>query len=115
MTKDSQGLRADGAHAAERRPRPFRSLLSAAVVFAALLLGTFGLRGWQDVTRVRARERTLAAEVAATEGRIAELRRKIERLKDDPITLDRVAREELGLVSPGDVVIVLPSNPAASP
>lgn len=95
--------------------RPLRSLLSAVVVFLALLLATFGLKGWQDVARVRARERALESGIAASEGRIAELRARIARLKDDPLTLDRMAREELGLVSPDDVVIVLPERPAAHP
>lgn len=94
--------------------RPLRSLLSAVVVFLALLLATFGLKGWQDVARVRARARALESGIAASESRIAELRARIERLKDDPLTLERMAREELGLVSPDDVVIVLPP-PAAQP
>jgi cell division protein FtsB len=103
-----------GSAAPEAPPRPFRSLLSAVFVFLVLLLATFGLRGWQDVSRARERERTLAAEVAATEARIAELKRKIERMKNDPVTLDRMARQELGLVSPDDVVIVLPARAAAN-
>ena len=103
-----------GAATGEAPPRPFRSLLTAVFVFLLLLLATFGLRGWQDVSRARSRERALAAEVAATEARIAELQRRIERLKSDPTTLDRMAREELGLVSPDDVVIVLPERSAAA-
>jgi cell division protein FtsB len=96
-------------------PRPLRSLLVALFVFLVLLLATFGLRGWQDVSRARARERALAEQVAATEARIAELKRRIARLQDDPVTLDRMAREQLGWVAPGDVVIVLPEPPAADP
>jgi cell division protein FtsB len=91
-------------------PRPFRSVLVAVVAFLVLLLATFALRGWQDVSRARARARALEAEVAATEARIAELRRRIDRLRDDPVTLDRLARQEVGLVAPGDVVIVLPER-----
>ena len=99
----------------ESASRPLRSLLLAVVVFLILLLATFGLKGWQDVTRVRAREQTLQNGIAATESRIGELRARIERMKDDPATLDRMAREELGLVSPDDVVIVLPPAAPAGP
>lgn len=114
MTTATSGTSATPASGGSETPaRPFRSLLVAVVVFFILLLGTFGLRGWQDVSRARERERVLAANVAATEARITELRRRIERLKDDPVTLDRMAREELGLVSPDDVVIVVPPAPAA--
>jgi cell division protein FtsB len=103
----------EAAEAAPARPRPLRSLVSAMVVFLVLVLATFALKGWRDLVSARSRERTLAAEVAAAETRIEEARRRIARLKDDPVTLDRLAREELGLVSPHDVVVVLP--PPARP
>jgi cell division protein FtsB len=100
-----------GPSMTEPGARPFRSVLVAVVAFLVLLLATFALRGWQDVSRSRSRAAALEAEVAATEARIAELKRRIDRLRDDPVTLDRMAREEVGLVAPGDVVIVLPSAP----
>lgn len=96
------------AQAASARPRPLRALVSALVVFLVLVLATAALKGFRDLERARERERTLAAEVAAAEARIEEARRRIDRLREDPVTLDRVARESLGLVAPDDVVIVLP-------
>ena len=102
----------------EPRPHPLRSVLVAVVVFLVLLLATFGLKSYRDLAAVRGRERLLTAEIAGTEERIALLKRRIESLKNDPVTLDRVARENLGLVRPEDVVIVLPAPsaaPAASP
>ncbi len=99
------------AEAASARPRPLRSLVSAMVVFLVLVLATAALKGWRDLAAARARERTLAAEVAAAETRIEEAKRRIARLQKDPATLDRLAREELGMVSPADVVVVLPQSP----
>ena len=93
----------------EPRPHPLRSVLLAVVVFLVLLLATFGLKSYRDLAAVRARERLLTAEIAGTEERIAQLKRRIERLKNDPVTLDREARASLGLVRPEDVVIVLPA------
>lgn len=90
------------------RRRPIRSVVSAVVVVLVVVLATAGFQGWRDLAAARARERELAAEVAATEARIAALRVRIDRLRDDPITLERLAREEVGLVAPGDVVVVLP-------
>ncbi len=103
------------AQADPARPRPLRSLLSAVVVFLVLLLATFGLRGWQELSEVRARERALAAEVAASERRIEALRERIERLQRDPLALDRAARQELGLVANDDVVLVLPEASSGPP
>ena len=98
----------------EPRPHPLRSLLVAVVVFLVLLLATFGLKSSRELAAVRGREHVLLAEIAGTEQRIAELKRRIESLKHDPVTLDRVARESLGLVRPEDVVIVLPAPATAT-
>ena len=106
----------DAPPAEEPRPHPLRSLLVAVVVFLALLLATFGLKSYRDLAAVRGRERVLLAEIAGTEERIARLKHRIESLKNDPVMLDRVARESLGLVRPEDVVIVLPArSPAVTP
>lgn len=101
---------ADGA-----RPRPLRSLLSALFVFLLLVLATAALKGWRDLERARAREAALATEIAATERRIADLRSRIANIQDDPATLDRIARDELGLVHPDEVVVVVPAAPPATP
>ncbi len=101
------------AEAPTARARPLRPLFS--VLFAVLLLAlaSAALKGWRDYERTLARQSTLEVELAATEARIVALRRRVERLQRDPVTLDRVAREELGMVDPRDVVIVLPEKPAA--
>ena len=88
-------------------------MLVAVVVFLVLLLATFGLKSYRDLAGVRGREHQLLAEIAGTEERIALLKHRIESLKNDPVMLDRVARESLGLVRPEDVVIVMPP-PTAS-
>ncbi len=100
--------------AASARPRPLRSLLSAVVIFLLLVLATTSLAGWRELERARGKERALAEEVTAREARIRALERRIERLRSDPVTLDRLAREDLGMVAPEDVVIILP-EPASAP
>lgn len=88
--------------------RPPRALWAALVTLLLLLLGSGALKGWRDLDAARTRERELAGRVAAAEERIALLRERIVRLRDDPATLERMAREQLGLVRPRDVVVVLP-------
>ncbi len=68
----------------EPRPHPLRSLLVAVVVFLVLLLATFGLKSYRELAAVRGREHVLIAEIAGTEQRIAELKRRIESLKTRP-------------------------------
>ncbi len=102
--------------AAPARPGSFRSVsgaVGAVVAGALLLLGVAGVRSWRDLAAARAREAALVRDIEEAEERIARLHARIERLKTDPSTLERLAREELGMVLPGDVVIVLP--PDATP
>lgn len=98
----------------DREGSSLRSLLLGAcvVVFVVLLLA--GYDGSSDLARLKAREAQLESRLRQTEAGIAELSDRINRLRDDPYTLEKVAREELGLSRPGEVVVILPreSGPA---
>ena len=104
-----------GSSASSGAPRPLRALLQALYAVALIALASAALKGWRDHQHAVEHERTLEAEIAATEERIATLKLRIDRLQHDPATLDRVAREELGLVKPNEVVIVLPERPSSAP
>jgi cell division protein FtsB len=93
----------------------YRSFLGTAVVFLMLLLATAGYRSWRDLASSRAHANELRGKITNTGERIEHLRDLIERVENDPLTLERLARENLGLVRPGDVVIVLPKIPTAQP
>jgi cell division protein FtsB len=101
-------------HEAPPRPDSLRSVLGAAVLFALVLLAFASVKSHRDLVEARDHERLLKSTIGATERRIERLHGRIRQLRDDPVTLDRMAREELGLVKPGDVVIVLPEEPLAS-
>jgi cell division protein FtsB len=95
------------------RPDSLRSVLGAAVLFALVLLAFASVKSHRDLAAARDHERELKAKIAETEHRIERLHGRIEQLRANPDTLERLAREELGLVKPGDVVIVLPEEPGA--
>jgi cell division protein FtsB len=84
----------------------------AAVLFLLLLLGVAGARSWRDLDRARDRQAGLELEIAETEERIETLERRIQRLRRDPLLLERLAREELNLVREGEVVFMLPASEA---
>ena len=96
--------------AAPREDRPVRSATVAAVLFLVLVLAVAGAHSYRDLERARERRAKLEASIAATEARVEALERRIHRLKDDPLMLERLAREELGLARPGEVVIVVPED-----
>lgn len=94
-------------------PRPFRSLLGLAVTALLLLLLTAGAKGFQDLATAKERELELRARISESRARILELEGEVQRLQQDPGTLESLARERLWMAQPTDVVIVLP--PPASP
>ena len=76
------------------------------------LVIVFGNQGLIDLYRQRGTlERQLAKNERQERANISLLRR-IERLKNDPAYLERVAREELLMVGPNEIVITLPDAPA---
>ena len=79
-----------------------------------LLIALFvsGLRSYRDLSRQQVQESVLLRKIAEAEERIEELELRIELLRSDPGTLERVAREDLGMVRPGDIVLKFsPSRP----
>jgi len=101
----------EAAQAGPAQARPLRSLVGLLVGFALLALAIAGLKGWRDYQGALAHEQRLQGDISAAQERIQGLETRIDRLQHDPATLDRVAREQLGLVEPNEVVVVLP--PAA--
>lgn len=91
----------------------FRSFLGATATILLIALLVAGLRSYRDLARQRIQESTLLRKIAETELRIERLESQIELLRSDPGTLEKVAREDLGMVRPGDIVLKLsPSRPA---
>lgn len=89
---------------------PFRWLSLAAVAFLAVVIAVAGAASYKDLTAARARKASLQEQAEKTRERIEILERQVKRLAEDPQTLEQVAREELGLVGPRDVVVILPEE-----
>ena len=95
---------------APARPDSFRPVVGAAVLLFVALLGIAAWKSSRDLSAARKRERLLETRIEETRDRIGELRGRIDRLRTDPGTLERLAREDLGMVRPGDVIIELPPD-----
>lgn len=82
------------------------SILVVALVGAPVLI--FSPEG---LPRLRGLERELASvdeENKRLEREIDELRGRVERLRDDPTAVERIARDDLGLVRQSEVVFQFP-------
>jgi cell division protein FtsB len=92
-------------------------VLGASVLLFLTVLGIAGVKSSHDLQAARQRKQMLETGIQGTQTEIDRLRTRIERLRSDPGMLERHAREDLGMVRPGDVVIELPreGEPAAPP
>ena len=85
-----------------------RILLTAALCAILALVGRsiLGDRGLFEVWRKKSSYRQLTAEVQVLRDENTSLRQQIEALRHDPLAIERIAREELGYVSPGEIAFV---------
>ena len=82
------------------------------VALAVLTLG-LAVYGGNQVLRVTQLRRELEAterEIVTLRARADELSRAVERLRNDPAYIEKLAREELGYVRPGETVLKFPSG-----
>ncbi|MER2560370.1 MAG: septum formation initiator family protein [Myxococcaceae bacterium] len=84
------------------------SVFIALLLAAASAMAEGGFRRYvrlsQDVKSLKERNQRLSDDNAR-------MRREVEALRDDPRALERAAREELGLVKPGEIVFSLEGAP----
>jgi cell division protein FtsB len=83
---------------------------AVAMVALAVGLAVFGVkesvRAWQMRRDLQAVER----EVQARRATEAELTRTVDRLRHDPLYIEKLAREEMGMVREGETVLKFPSQ-----
>jgi cell division protein FtsB len=65
-----------------------------------------GDRGLFEVWRKKTSFQQLTAEVQTLRDQNTSLRSQIEALRHDPLAIERIAREELGYVRPGEITFV---------
>ncbi len=82
----------------------------AVVVLLAVGLAVFGVRESVHVFRMRQELGTLERDVQALGARQKKLEEQAERLRNDPAYIEKLAREEMGMVREGETVLKFPSQ-----
>ncbi len=97
------------------RVRKQRSLIVALVfVFmGGTAAALFGDRGYLDLQRQRLQFREMSDAHAEHLKRLEALRREVDRLKNDPSAVERIAREDLGYVAKNELTLLLPGDDPA--
>jgi cell division protein FtsB len=80
------------------------------LVFVSLVLvidALIGEKGLVKSMQARQHYRAVAASLETLRRDNAKLRDEMRRLNEDPATIESVAREQLGLIRPGEIVFIL--------
>ena len=91
-----------------------RYFIAFVLLFAVgmLLISLFGDQGLIAYYRFKGQARQLQRDVVSLSERRGELAREIRALREDSAYIELLARQRLGLVRPGEIVVQLPAGPA---
>jgi cell division protein FtsB len=92
-----------------------RLLGSGAVVVLTLGLAAYGGNQVLRVTEMRREVDTMQRDLGTLRERAEELSRAVERLRNDPAAVEKLAREELGYVRPDETILKFPSTRRSPP
>jgi cell division protein FtsB len=90
-------------------------------VLALLVHDVFGAHGFLAMRRTRAEIEKVQREIERLNKENIQLAEEVKALKSDPRTIEKIAREDLGLAKDGEVIIKIPQvqqpeqNPPAKP
>jgi cell division protein FtsB len=87
-----------------RRTIQYLLLAGGCVLLIDALVGDKGLLAMMEA---RARYRTLEQSLAAARSENTRLREEARLLREDPATIEEIARRELGLIRPGEKLFIL--------
>jgi cell division protein FtsB len=109
--RPDRGEEAPAARLEGHHVRP-ASVVVVSTLLSALVFGIFLVsdRGALQVRKQRLQLAKAREEVAQLEAGNKRLEAEVTALKSDPRALEKVAREQLNLVRPGEIVLVLPDG-----
>jgi cell division protein FtsB len=88
-----------------------RVLGVAAAVLVAVVLAAYGVTGALKVRDMRREIDAAEREIAQLRAETRKLGEQIDRLRHDPEYIEKLAREERGMVRSGETVLKFPSRP----
>lgn len=95
-----------------------RRIFQLSLVFVTLVLllnALVGDRGLMETLRARREHQELVTTIERLRAEKARLQEEARRLQSDPATIEALARQELGLVKPGELLFIIrDSRPAAT-
>ncbi|MGH9254752.1 MAG: FtsB family cell division protein [Vicinamibacterales bacterium] len=106
MKRSSSVRDPDGQQPRKRHRRTVQYLLLA-VGCVLLIDALVGDKGLLAMMQARQRYRSLEQSLADSRAENARLREEARRLREDPATIEEIARRELGLIRPGEKLFII--------
>ncbi len=92
-------------------PSPLqRRIINLALVFVTVVLvvdALIGEKGLMESMRARREYHQLELSLESLQRENARMQEEVRRLKDDPSAIEAVAREDLGLIRDGEVLVII--------
>jgi cell division protein FtsB len=85
-----------------------RLLAAGALIVLAAALALYGVNGSVRVWQMKREVQGLERDIVTLRTRTDTLARTVDRLRHDPAYIEKLAREDLGLVREGDTVLKFP-------
>ncbi|PYT80529.1 MAG: hypothetical protein DMG40_12285 [Acidobacteria bacterium] len=101
--------------------RQYGGALLGLLLFALVVHDIFGTHGYLAMRRTGQEIEKVNADIQRLNKENVRLEEEVKELKSDPRKIEKIARDELGLARPGEVIIKipqsqqLPQDPAAKP
>jgi cell division protein FtsB len=95
----------------------FKRHMREILVVALLLLAVhdvFGEHGFLAMWRTQKQLTQLRGDIDRLNKENTKMTNQVTALKTDPETIERIAREQMGLAKPGELIFKLPAAPASS-
>lgn len=90
-------------------------VMASSILLLFLAYGLFGKGGYLELKRIESQNQELIERIEQIREENKKILSEIKALKSDPKTIEKIAREELGLVKPGEIKITTnQSEPASS-
>jgi cell division protein FtsB len=104
--------------AKSQQPPSFWSRYARAILGLALLLlaihDVFGSHGLLATRHTQSQIQELRGEIDRLNKENGDLSKQVRALRTDPKAIERIAREEMGLARPGEMIFKLPDQPEES-
>jgi cell division protein FtsB len=115
VEKKLKQIRESSAHDITAHLRRHARQILGLAFLALLIHDIFGPHGVIAMRRTQREIQQIRRQIGKINAENKSLAEQVNSLKTDPKAIERIAREEMGLARPGELIFKLPDNPKPTP